>query len=200
VSGGHTSLIIVDSPLEYRQVGQTLDDAAGEAYDKVAKLLGLGYPGGPIIDRLAKDGDPERINFPRPHIASGDFNFSFSGLKTAVVNYVRKEGLERIKKDKQWVADICASFQMAVIDSLLAKVESASQHFFLRRLVIAGGVASNSQLRQEAQKRFASFELVIPPPFLCTDNAAMVAGLGYHYCRAEKFIDLSTNANSRLRL
>lgn len=200
VSGGHTSLIIVDSPLEYRQVGQTLDDAAGEAYDKVAKLLELGYPGGPIIDQLAKEGNSERINFPRPHIGSGDFNFSFSGLKTAVANYVRKEGFERIKNDKQWLADICASFQMAVIDSLLAKVEAARRYFSLNRIVLAGGVASNSQLRQEAQKRFDDCEIVIPSPFLCTDNGAMIAGLGYHYLRAEKFIDLSSNAYSRLPL
>ncbi len=200
VSGGHTSLIIVESPLEYRQVGQTLDDAAGEAYDKVARLLELGYPGGPIIDRLAAKGDSGRITFPRPHRGSGDFNFSFSGLKTAVVNYTRKKGLENIKNDVAWLRDICSSFQDAVIDSILAKTLKAAEHFCLERIVISGGVASNRQLRSEAQRRLAPREVLIPPPALCTDNAAMIAGVGYHYYTAGKTIDLNTNVSSKLKI
>ncbi len=200
VSGGHTSLIIADSPVKYREVGQTLDDAAGEAYDKVAKLLQLGYPGGPIIDKLAKDGNPHRINFPRPHLTSGDFNFSFSGLKTAVVHYVQEQGLEKIKSDPCWLSDLCASFQQAVIDSLLVKTEQAARHFALQRLGITGGVAANRQLRQEALNRFAGWQLRIPPLKYCTDNAAMVAAIGYHLFLAKKIIPLSTNAYSRIKI
>ncbi len=200
VSGGHTSLVMVYSATDFRQVGQTLDDAAGEAYDKVAKLLELGYPGGPVIDCLAHEGDPNAVSFPRPHIKSGDFNFSFSGLKTAVVNYVRKEGLETIKNNDMRLRDICASFQEAVIDSLLTKVEAAANHFGLKRVVIAGGVASNSQLREQSRTRLKTCELFIPPRSLCTDNAAMIAGQGLHYLKKGKFIDFTTNASSRLKL
>jgi N6-L-threonylcarbamoyladenine synthase len=200
VSGGHTSIVIVESPLDYRQVGQTLDDAAGEAYDKVAKLLDLGYPGGPIIEKLAKSGDPRRIDFPRPNIGADDFNFSFSGLKTAVVNYVRKNGLYQIKQDEQWLYDVCASFQMAVIDSLINKVEKAARHFLLTQIVIAGGVASNGALRKAAKDRCPTYDVIIPKPALCTDNAAMVAGLGFHYFRDGRIIDLVSNAYSRLKI
>ena len=200
VSGGHTSMFTVESPLKYQQIGQTLDDAAGEAFDKVARLLGIGYPGGPIIDRLAAMGNSARIRFPRPNISSGDFNFSFSGLKTAVAGYVRHKGFLNIKANDQWLRDICASFQEAVIDSLLIKLEYATKIYAPKNIVIAGGVASNRRLGDEAMKRFSSFRVIIPPPPLCTDNAVMVAGLGYHYLLAGKTLDLTANACGRLPL
>ena len=193
-------MFTVESPLKYQQIGQTLDDAAGEAFDKVARLLGIGYPGGPIIDRLAAMGNSARIRFPRPNISSGDFNFSFSGLKTAVAGYVRHKGFLNIKANDQWLRDICASFQEAVIDSLLIKLEYATKIYAPKNIVIAGGVASNRRLGDEAMKRFSSFRVIIPPPPLCTDNAVMVAGLGYHYLLAGKTLDLTANACGRLPL
>ncbi len=181
VSGGHTHLYRVDGFGRYRQLGQTLDDAAGEAFDKSATLLGLGYPGGVVIDQLAREGDPRRFPLPRPLLHDGTCNFSFSGLKTAVATIVRREG-ESVKGE-QPLRDLCASFQAAVADVLAAKTAAALEVEGVTRLVVAGGVACNSGLRAamgELSKRMG-VELFIPPPILCTDNAAMCAVPGDFY-------------------
>ena len=173
VSGGHTQLMRVDGVGRYTLLGETQDDAAGEAFDKTATLLGLGYPGGPALARLAKDGDPSRFRFPRPMLGSGDLDFSFSGLKTAVLTRVR--ALPAL--DEPTRADLAASFQAAVVDVLVAKCVDALEREALQRLVIAGGVGANEQLRvrlaKEAQARGGA--VYFPPLRLCTDNGAMIA-------------------------
>jgi N6-L-threonylcarbamoyladenine synthase len=179
VSGGHSSLYLVDEKWHISQVGHTVDDAAGEAYDKIARYLGLGYPGGPVIDRLAAEGDEEIIDLPRPMIDSGDFNFSFSGLKTALIY--------RTKKDRSLMSgknlnDLAAGFQKAIVDVLIYKTISAAGKYGVQRIFISGGVAANSRLRKafldEGKKN--GLQVHIPPLYLCMDNAAMVACLGYH--------------------
>ncbi len=175
VSGGHTSLVRVDGFGSYRELGRTRDDAAGEAYDKVAKLLGLGYPGGPLIDDLAVRGDPEAIPFPRALIP-GTYDFSFSGLKTAVRNHV-----ERSSGEPSRLEDVCASFQAAVVDVLVKKTEAAVKEEGIRSIALSGGVAANRRLRaamNEMAGRVGA-ELYIPPVALCTDNAAMIAAAGH---------------------
>jgi N6-L-threonylcarbamoyladenine synthase len=194
VSGGHTSLIRVDGVRQYREVGRTRDDAAGEAYDKVAKLLGLGYPGGPIIDRLSEEGDPETVTLPRGLMHEG-FDFSFSGLKTAVRNLI-----EKIPKpiSSDTLRNLCASFQEAVIDVLARKTFKALESEGLQRLVLAGGVAANRALRErmalEADRK--GITLYLPPPQLCTDNGAMIASAGYFHYLQKNFagIDLTAKA------
>ena len=181
VSGGHTHIYRVDGVGRYRQLGQTLDDAAGEAFDKTATLLGLGYPGGMIIDRLAGEGDPGRYKLPRPLLHDRSCNFSFSGLKTAVATMVRREGDP--VKEGQPLRDLCASFQAAVVDVLVAKTAAALESEGIKRLVVAGGVACNSGLRA-GMARFserAGVELFVPSPLLCSDNAAMIAVPGDFY-------------------
>jgi len=180
VSGGHTHLYRVDGIGRYTTLGQTLDDAAGEAFDKVAKLLGLPYPGGVEIDRLAAEGDPTRITFPRPLLHDGSFNFSFSGLKTAVLNHVRKNP---VQEDGQILRDLCASFQRAACDVLVAKTLLAAETEGIGRVVVAGGVACNSALRRHMAREAADrgIELAIPSPALCSDNAAMLAVPGDFY-------------------
>ncbi|MCX7794526.1 MAG: tRNA (adenosine(37)-N6)-threonylcarbamoyltransferase complex transferase subunit TsaD [Thermodesulfovibrionales bacterium] len=191
VSGGHTSLVRVDGPLKYKELGKTRDDAAGEAYDKIAKLLGLGYPGGPVIDRLAQKGRADAISFPRPYLHE-DMDFSFSGLKTAVLNYVKNLTPEKIE---QIIPDLCASFQAAVMDVLEKKVEWALKREGLKTVVVSGGVAANSELR----KRFSilgerlGVSVHIPPLRYCTDNAVMIAVAGYYHYRSGKLSDLSLN-------
>lgn len=196
VSGGHSSLVVVWEPLRYEVVGVTLDDAAGEAYDKVAKLLGLGYPGGPIIDCLAHEGDSAYVRFPRPRIRAKDFNLSFSGLKTAVMHYVRERGFEQVLGDRTLIRHIVASFQAAVIDCLLAKTERALAAFRLDQLTIVGGVAANRTLRAVAGERLKGIQVFIPPAILCTDNAAMVAGLAILHFKARNFASLGINAQA----
>jgi N6-L-threonylcarbamoyladenine synthase len=164
-SGGHTFLARVDDPGSYTVLGQTLDDAAGEAFDKGARLLGLGYPGGPELDRLARDGDPEAFEFPRS--APGELDFSFSGLKTALLYKLR----EQPHADR---ADLAASYQRAIVDALVARTRQALDHEDLERLAIGGGVAANSELR--AAVRDLGATVWVPPVELCTDNAAMIAG------------------------
>ncbi|HGE72558.1 TPA: tRNA (adenosine(37)-N6)-threonylcarbamoyltransferase complex transferase subunit TsaD [Candidatus Poribacteria bacterium] len=180
VSGGHTDLVYVgEGKRNYEKLGQTMDDAAGEAFDKVSKLLELGYPGGPIIDRLAKEGNPKAIAFPRPYVWDHDFNFSFSGLKTSVLNYLLKEKSEgRIIN----VADVSASFQSAVVDVLVEKTLRSAQTKGINTVAVAGGVAANSGLRKRFMERCQEmgYKLYFPRPILCTDNAAMIAGIGYH--------------------
>ncbi len=180
VSGGHTQLLRVDDLAgDITELGSTLDDAAGEAYDKVARLLGLGYPGGPVIDRLAAEGDPSAVAFPRGLTGPRDsrYDFSFSGLKTAVARHV--EGLERRGRAVP-VADICASFQEAVADVLTAKMVRAAMDLEIGTVVVAGGVAANGRLRELAGQRCAAAGLTlrIPRPGLCTDNGAMIAAVG----------------------
>lgn len=181
VSGGHSSLIRVDAPDRTRTLGGTLDDAPGEAYDKVAKCLGLGYPGGPIVDTLAAEGNPLAFKLPRPILHDQSSNFSFSGLKTAVVRVIEDSGgLPEFRKSKDMVRDLCASFQNAVIDVLLTKADRALRAEGLKRFAVAGGVACNRGLRAETARRLAKNHLVFPAPILCTDNAAMIAAAAAH--------------------
>jgi N6-L-threonylcarbamoyladenine synthase len=168
-SGGHTFLGRVDDPAAYTVLGQTLDDAAGEAFDKGARLLGLGYPGGPAIDRLARDGDPTAFDFPRS--TPGELDFSFSGLKTALLYTIR--GLGDAEADRRG-ADLAASYQRAIVDALTRRTAAALEREGLERLAIGGGVAANSELR--AAVRRLGVQVWVPPPELCTDNAAMIAG------------------------
>jgi N6-L-threonylcarbamoyladenine synthase len=176
VSGGHSSLVSVEDPAAPRVLGETVDDAAGEAFDKVARLLGLGFPGGPVVDRVARDGNPVAIAFPRGKHDDGSYDFSFSGLKTAVARWLAAyPGGSDLP-----VADVCASFQEAVADVLTAKAVAACREFGHDTLVIGGGVAANSRLRSLAETRCeaAGLRLRVPRPGLCTDNGAMVAALG----------------------
>ncbi|MDY7228744.1 tRNA (adenosine(37)-N6)-threonylcarbamoyltransferase complex transferase subunit TsaD [Hyalangium rubrum] len=181
VSGGHTSFYEVQDYGRYRLVGSTRDDAAGEAYDKTARILGLPYPGGLPIDQLAQKGNPEAIHFPRALPQQDTFDVSFSGLKTAVLNHVRKNGVPQ----GQELADLCASFQEAVADALSKKFVAAARRLGLQRMVLCGGVAANSRLRslslERAQER--NLRLYLPPVRLCTDNGAMVAVAGYEAWR-----------------
>jgi len=176
VSGGHTLLAEISGVDDIEILGQTLDDALGEAYDKVAKYLDLGYPGGPIIDRLAALGNPGAVEFPRPMISSGDLNFSLSGLKTAVIRYMMKAGARA-----PGVEDIAASFQAAALEVIVKKTVKAAQERGLRDVVLGGGVACNTALRASLADACEAegLSLVYPSPVLCTDNAAMIAVLGY---------------------
>ncbi|MFH2007293.1 MAG: tRNA (adenosine(37)-N6)-threonylcarbamoyltransferase complex transferase subunit TsaD [bacterium] len=195
VSGGHTMLGVRRSPHELEVLGATRDDAAGEAFDKVAKMLGLGYPGGQVVDRLAAAGDPSAIRFPRAMRGRQEWDFSFSGLKTAV-----KQHLERLgpPADDQALADLCASFQEAVVEVLVTRARRATRATGLGQLVVAGGVAANSRLRAalELMAREQGTELFIPPPVLCTDNAAMVAVAGHRQLACGVFADLGLNATA----
>lgn len=175
-SGGHTALYEVRSPLDIELLGQTRDDAAGEAYDKVAKLVGLGYPGGPIVDRLAQKGDPSAVALPRPMAGRG-LELSFSGLKTAVAQHVAQHGAPA---DEQGLADLCASFQRVVVSVLVDKSLRACEARGIPRLVLTGGVAANRGLRAHAREACdrAGVELFVPPVASCTDNAAMIAYAG----------------------
>ncbi len=179
VSGGHTSLVRVDGPGDITELGATRDDAAGEAFDKGAKLLGLGYPGGVVIDKLAKTGDPRAVEFPRS-MTAGEHgsDFSFSGLKTALLHHVRAHGVP----DGQPLADLCASYQAAIVEVLVRKTRRAARNLGIQHVQICGGVAANSGLRaaMEAAGVEDQFRVYIPPIARCTDNAAMIAAAGYH--------------------
>ena len=199
VSGGHTAIVKIEDYVNSTLIGTTTDDAVGEAYDKVAKVLGLGYPGGPIVDKMAKEGTPN-IEFIKFNNSNKDFTFSFSGLKTAVINYLHK--LEQ-KGEKPNVNDVCASFQKQAVDLLVKKVINASKKYKLKTIVVAGGVAANSQLREtlinNAQKE--KIEVKFPPFILCTDNAGMVGSEAYNLIRSgEGLADLSLTANPSINL
>ena len=182
VSGGHTDLVLSPASGRFRVLGRTRDDAAGEAFDKVARMLDLGYPGGPVVDRLAKEGDPAAVDFPRPHMPE-TWDFSFAGLKTAVLYHLQRRGGERLKTAQ--TRDLCASFQDAIVDTLVAKTLRAALRFRVREVVLGGGVAANSRLRERLAKACLEkgLRVLMPPPALCTDNGAMIAQVATHLLR-----------------
>ncbi|MDZ7271068.1 MAG: tRNA (adenosine(37)-N6)-threonylcarbamoyltransferase complex transferase subunit TsaD [candidate division KSB1 bacterium] len=189
VSGGHTQLVIVEAEGRYRTIGRTIDDAAGEAFDKVARVLGLGYPGGPALAHLAESGNPHAIAFPRPMMEEGNLDFSFSGIKTAVLYYVQGLGEEEARRQ---LPDIAASFQAAVVDVLVRKTMAAAAKWHMRTICLAGGVAANTALREalETEAESQGCRLYVPPQELCTDNAAMIARAGLsHIERGERAAD-----------
>src|SRR5829696_825529 len=194
VSGGHTMLVLMEGHGRYKMLGQTIDDAAGEAFDKVARFLGLGYPGGPVIDRLSADGDAEAIRFPRAMRDDG-YDFSFSGLKTSVVNHVRRH-------PEVATADVAASFQEAVVDVLVTKARRAAREVGAKGLCLGGGVAANSALRQRFAEACSADGIrpFVPSRAMCTDNAAMVAAAGWWRLRADGPSSLETGATPNLRL
>ena len=179
VSGGHTHLVSVKDYGEYEILGRTMDDAAGEAFDKVARAIGLGYPGGPKIDKLSKEGNPQAIHFPRAKVASSEFDFSFSGLKSAVLNYLNQC---EMKGEEVCAADVAASFQKAVVDVLVNHSMEAVEKYHLDKFAIAGGVASNQTLRLAFEEacREKGIAFYCPSPVYCTDNAAMIGVAGYY--------------------
>lgn len=199
VSGGHTQIVLVKSHLEMEIIGQTIDDAAGEAFDKAAKLMGLPYPGGPEVDKLAKTGNPEAFSFPIPQI--GTFEFSFSGIKTSLLYLLQKE----IKKDPTFLqhnmADIAASYQHTIVDILLQKLSLAAKTFQVKHLAIAGGVSANSELRKAFQELCTQegWQAHIPPFEYCTDNAAMIAITGYYKMLAGDFADQQVAPFTRMK-
>jgi N6-L-threonylcarbamoyladenine synthase len=209
VSGGHTSLYLVEKPGHYQLLSRTRDDAAGEAYDKVAKLLGLGYPGGPVLDRLAQTGNDRAVALPTTRLThadrnapelKGDLDFSFSGLKTAVLRHVRKER-ESALSDRD-IADICASFQRVVVTGLLDRLFDAAGRYQAKSVGIAGGVSANSRLRAELAERGARREMptFLPSLALSTDNAAMIAAAGLRKFRAGATASMDLNADPALTL
>ena len=199
VSGGHTHLVRVEDYGVFTILGRTRDDAAGEAFDKVARAIGLGYPGGPKIDRVAREGDPEAIAFPRTHMEDAPYDFSFSGLKSAVLNYIN--GCQ-MKGQEYRQADIAASFQKAVTDVLVGNAMRAVEEYHADRFAIAGGVAANSALRQAMKEACEErgVKLYYPSPVYCTDNAAMIGVAGYYEYRKGVRHGLDLNAIPNLRL
>ena len=205
VSGGHTNLFFVPEPGKYKVVSRTRDDAAGEAFDKVAKMMGLEYPGGPVIDRLSREGNAKAVKFTRPKISDGRPDFSFSGLKTAVARYMRESGLEPIAdgdEPSQEIKDLAASFQNAVVSSLVDTTERQGRELTARTLIVAGGVASNSVLREAAQASAnrLSIPVYFPSRHLSTDNAAMIAAAGYFHLQSGERATLEMTADVSMRL
>jgi N6-L-threonylcarbamoyladenine synthase len=199
VSGGHTSLYAARGFGDYRLLGQTRDDAAGEAFDKGAKLLGLPYPGGVAIDRLAREGDPKAHRFPKAIVKGADLDFSFSGLKTALLHHVKRHGVP----EGRALADLCASYQEAIVRALVEKAFRAARRLQFERLVLSGGVAANSRLRAAVVERAAEYEgmqVFLPAPRLCTDNAAMIGVAGTHALQRGERADAGLNADPAWRL
>jgi N6-L-threonylcarbamoyladenine synthase len=199
VSGGHTHLVIVKEYGKYEIIGRTHDDAAGEAFDKVARAIGLGYPGGPKVDKLAKEGNKQAIMFPRANITGSPYDFSFSGVKSAVLNHLNSCAMKNEEVNK---ADIAASFQEAVIDALVTKTIAAAKNFKMNRIAIAGGVAANSALRQSMEEacKKQGFSLYYPSPIFCTDNAAMIGAAAYYEYLNGTRHDLQLNAVPNLKI
>ena len=199
ISGGHTNIVEVTGYNKCRVLGSTRDDAAGEAYDKVARVLGLGYPGGPLIDKLAKEGDPHSVEFKRVFLEKGSLDFSFSGIKTGVLNYVNSE---RQAGREINTADVAAGFQAAVLDVIVAKTVGAAVDMDKDKIVIAGGVAANSMLRQmmEAECSRRGIKLYCPTPLMCTDNAAMIGCAAYYKYIEQGADDLTLDAVPNLEL
>lgn len=198
VSGGHTQLVVVESPLKMNVIGETIDDAAGEAFDKISKIMGLPYPGGPLIDQYAKDGNPKAYKFPHPKV--GELEFSFSGLKTAVLRFLQKEVRQNENFVDENLKDICASVQRTIIDILLKKIELASKKTGIKRVAIAGGVSANSELRERLLKNSLGWDVFIPDFQFCTDNAGMIGITGYYKYLENEFVDQSVTANARLKI
>lgn len=199
VSGGHTTIVYMKNYGEFEVMGQTMDDAAGEAYDKVARAIGLGYPGGPKIDKLAKEGNPEAIKFPRANFHKESLDFSFSGIKSAVLNYLNGMEMKGIEVNK---ADIAASFQKSVVNVLVDNAIKACKQKGVEKIAIAGGVASNSCLRDTMMLRgeLEGIKVLFPPPILCTDNAAMIGSAAYFEFINGKYSSLNLNAIPNLKL
>lgn len=198
VSGGHTQLVIVKSALEMEVIGETIDDAAGEAFDKISKIMGLPYPGGPLIDKYAKNGNPNRFEFTHPKV--GELEFSFSGLKTQVLRFLQKEVRQNENFVEENKADICASVQKTIIDILLKKVELASKKTKIKRIAIAGGVSANSELRERLIQNTKGWEVFIPDFQFCTDNAGMIGIAGYYKYKEGLFVNQSVTADARLKI
>lgn len=198
-SGGHSHIVNVSDYTKFEVLGRTRDDAAGEAFDKIARVLGLGYPGGPLIDKLAKEGNPEAITFPRVKMDKDSLDFSFSGVKTAVINYLHKAEQKGEEINK---ADVAASFQCAVTDALCEHTIEGALRVGAKTVALAGGVASNSDLREKMTQKCKKhgINVVYPPPVLCTDNAAMIAAAGYYLYKDGKVADLELNAVPSLPL
>ena len=199
VSGGHSHLVVVKDYGEYEIIGRTRDDAAGEAFDKIARAIGLGYPGGPKIDKVSKEGNPDAIRFPRAKVDGSTYDFSFSGLKSAVLNYLNSCEMKGIAVNQ---ADVAASFQKAVIDVLVGHSMDAVSQYHFKKFAIAGGVASNTSLRAAFEKacREKGLEFYHPSPVYCTDNAAMIGVAGYYeYCKGTRHgWDLNAVPNLKL--
>jgi N6-L-threonylcarbamoyladenine synthase len=205
VSGGHTTLFLIPREGEYAVLGRTRDDAAGEAYDKVAKLLGLGYPGGPVIDRLAKSGNPKaaELVFTLPRMDSHNLDFSFSGLKTAVLRYVRENQIQPVSsldEVNQPILDLIASFQDKVIRSLVSRLQEGARRHQPRTIILSGGVACNSALRQQVKSEDFNAPVYYPSPILTTDNAAMIAAAGYPKLVSGKDDGVNFQASASLKL
>lgn len=187
VSGGHSQVVHVRDYMDYQILGRTRDDAAGEAFDKVSRAVGLGYPGGPLMDKLAKEGNPQAIRFPQTRFADGSLDYSFSGVKTAALTFIQQTKQQAARQNLNWdkefpLADFVASYQEAILQALLRNVETAMQETGLQILTLAGGVSANSRLRQLCAEKAAAnhWQFYCPPLSYCTDNAAMVASLGYY--------------------
>jgi N6-L-threonylcarbamoyladenine synthase len=200
VSGGHTQLVLMREDFSFELIGETRDDAAGEAFDKVAKLLGLGYPGGPKIDTHAKQGNPTAIDFPRSYLQDDAFGFSFSGIKTSVLYYMRDNHPNGISQPQ--LDDICASFQASIVEVLVNKTLLAAKELGVKNIALAGGVSANSRLRSEMSRAAleADLQLCIPKSEYCTDNAAMIAALGYRKYLRNSYSPLSETAVASLEL
>lgn len=199
VSGGHTHLIIVKDWAEFDILGRTVDDAAGEAFDKVARAIGLGYPGGPKIDKLAREGNPDAIEFPKARVNGSEYNFSFSGLKSCVLNYINHAEMTHEEFNK---ADLAASFEKAIVDVLVEHTMDAAKNYGIREVAMAGGVSANSALRSGMQKACdaRNLKLYVPSPIFCTDNAAMIGVAAYHEYMKGTRSGWDLNANPGLRL
>lgn len=198
-SGGHSHIVLVKDYTDFEILGRTRDDAAGEAFDKIARVIGLGYPGGPLIDKLAKEGNKDAFKFPRVRIDKNSLDFSFSGVKTAVINTLHKMDQQGVEYER---ADVAASFQDAVTDVLCEHTIEAARKTESKTIALAGGVASNSQLREKMklQAEKEGIDVLYPPPVLCTDNAAMIACAGFYGFLKEEFADLDLNAVASLSL